>query len=169
MSIVAEKSGFSLASCLHFGHFDVFSVIVAENNCNSLATLHLSHIYSKHSPLQSAHSPNQRRKIWHFFVKVSRKSWRYLCTHRSWRSTPGQLLKKVAQATPKGLAPPFCAFLQQTFQPTFSFNPLDVAEKSSVFSATLSQKASICQNRCHVAKKSGVFLATTLNDCHFLI
>lgn len=25
------------------------------------------------------------------------------CTHRSWRSTPGQLLKKVAQAKPKGL------------------------------------------------------------------
>ena len=24
-------------------------------------------------------------------------------THRSWRSTPGQLLKKLAQATPKGL------------------------------------------------------------------
>ena len=26
-----------------------------------------------------------------------------LCTHRSWRSTLGQLLKKVAQAKPKGL------------------------------------------------------------------
>ena len=26
-----------------------------------------------------------------------------LCTHRSWRSTPSQLLKKVAQAKPKGL------------------------------------------------------------------
>jgi hypothetical protein len=35
---------------------------------------------------------------------------------------PGQLLKKLAQATPKGLAPPFCASLQQTFQPTFSLD-----------------------------------------------
>ena len=58
LSIVAEKSVVSLASCLHFGHFALFSVIVAENNCNSLATLHLSHIYSKHSPSQSAHATN---------------------------------------------------------------------------------------------------------------
>ena len=95
--IVAEKSVVSLASCLHFGHFALFSVIVAENNCNSLATLHFSHIYSKHSPSQSAHSPNQRRKIWHFFVKVSRKSWRYFM------HAP-QLAKYARPAAQKGCA-----------------------------------------------------------------
>ena len=31
-----------------------------------------------------------------------------LCTHRSWWSTPGQLLKKVAQAKPKGLLTFLC-------------------------------------------------------------
>ena len=42
-------------------------------------------------------------QIWLFIVKVSARVGDILYTHRSWRSTPGQLLKKVAQAKPKGL------------------------------------------------------------------
>ena len=43
-------------------------------------------------------------------------------THRSWRSTPGQLLKKLAQATPMGLLH-LCVLSIESFQLTFSFPP----------------------------------------------